>query len=215
MHQPSILETFGNARERAEAAIAAIAAGQGVLIVDDEDRENEGDLIYAAETITPQQMALLIRECSGIVCLCLTDEKADALRLDPMVKDNTNKNGTAFTVTIEAAKGVTTGVSASDRVTTIRAAIAPDAKPEDLNRPGHIFPLRARPGGVLERRGHTEVTCDLARLAGLTPAGVLCELTNEDGTMARLPEVAEFARKHGMPLATVEDIAQYRMETGK
>ncbi|MBQ4077305.1 MAG: 3,4-dihydroxy-2-butanone-4-phosphate synthase [Mailhella sp.] len=215
MHQPSILETFGTARERAEAAIAAIRAGQGVLIVDDEDRENEGDLIYAAETVTPQQMALLIRECSGIVCLCLTDEKADSLQLDPMVKDNTNKNGTAFTVTIEAAKGVTTGVSASDRVTTIRAAIAPGAKPEDLNRPGHIFPLRARPGGVLERRGHTEVTCDLARLAGLAPAGVLCELTNEDGTMARLPEVAAFARKHGMPLATVEDIAQYRMETGK
>ena len=215
MHQPSILDSFGTARERAEAAIAAIKAGQGVLIVDDEDRENEGDLIYAAETITAPQMALLIRECSGIVCLCLTDEKADALRLDPMVKDNTNKNGTAFTVTIEAAHGVTTGVSAADRVTTIRAAIAPDAKPEDLNRPGHIFPLRARPGGVLERRGHTEVTCDLARLAGLTPAGVLCELTNEDGTMARLPEVAAFARKHGMPLATVEDIAQYRMETGK
>ena len=214
MHQPSILETFGNARERAEAAIAAIKAGQGVLIVDDEDRENEGDLIYAAETITPQQMALLIRECSGIVCLCLTDEKADALQLEPMVKNNTNKNGTAFTVTIEAAKGVTTGVSASDRVTTIRAAIAPDAKPEDLNRPGHIFPLRARHGGVLERRGHTEVTCDLARLAGLTPAGVLCELTNEDGTMARLPQVAEFARKHAMALATVEDIAQYRIETG-
>ena len=215
MHQPSILDSFGTARERAEAAIAAIKAGQGVLIVDDEDRENEGDLIYAAETITPKQMALLIRECSGIVCLCLTDEMADALELEPMVKNNTNKNHTAFTVTIEAAEGVTTGVSASDRVTTIRAAIAPDAKPEDLNRPGHIFPLRARPGGVLERRGHTEVTCDLARLAGLTPAGVLCELTNEDGTMARLPEVAAFARKHGMPLATVEDIAQYRIETGK
>ena len=215
MHQLSILDSFGSARERAEAAIAAIKAGQGVLIVDDEDRENEGDLIYAAETITPQQMALLIRECSGIVCLCLTDEKADALQLEPMVKNNTNKNGTAFTVTIEAARGVTTGVSASDRVTTIRAAIAPDAKPEDLNRPGHIFPLRARPGGVLERRGHTEVTCDLARLAGLTPAGVLCELTNEDGTMARLPEVAAFARKHGMPLATVEDIVKYRMEEGK
>ena len=215
MHQPSLLDSFGSARERAEAAIAAIKAGQGVLIVDDEDRENEGDLIYAAETITPQQMALLIRECSGIVCLCLTDEKADALQLEPMVKNNTNKNGTAFTVTIEAARGVTTGVSAADRVTTIRAAVAPDAKPEDLNRPGHIFPLRARPGGVLERRGHTEVTCDLARLAGLAPAGVLCELTNEDGTMARLPEVAAFARKHGMPLATVEDIAQYRMETGK
>ena len=215
MHQPSILDSFGTARERAEAAIAAIKAGQGVLIVDDEDRENEGDLIYAAETITPQQMALLIRECSGIVCLCLTDEKADALRLDPMVKDNTNKNGTAFTVTIEAAHGVTTGVSAADRVTTIRTAVAPDAKPSDLNRPGHIFPLRARKGGVLERRGHTEVTCDLCRMAGLAPAGVLCELTNEDGTMARLPEVAAFARKHGMPLAAVEDIAQYRMETGK
>ena len=212
MHQLSILDSFGSARERAEAAIAAIKAGQGVLIVDDEDRENEGDLIYAAETITPQQMALLIRECSGIVCLCLTDEKADALQLEPMVKNNTNKNGTAFTVTIEAARGVTTGVSAADRVTTIRAAIAPNAKPSDLNRPGHIFPLRARPGGVLERRGHTEVTCDLCRLAGLTPAGVLCELTNEDGTMARLPQIADFARKHGMPLATVEDIAQYRME---
>ena len=215
MHQPSILDSFGTARERAEAAIAAIKAGQGVLIVDDEDRENEGDLIYAAETITPQQMALLIRECSGIVCLCLTDEKADELELEPMVKNNTNKNGTAFTVTIEAARGVTTGVSAADRVTTIRAAVAADAKPEDLNRPGHIFPLRARKGGVLERRGHTEVTCDLCRMAGLTPAGVLCELTNEDGTMARLPEVAAFARKHGMPLASVEDIAQYRMETGK
>ncbi len=212
MHQPSILESFGNARERAKAAIAAIKAGEGVLIVDDEDRENEGDLIYAAETITPKQMALLIRECSGIVCLCLTDEMADALELEPMVKNNTNKNHTAFTVTIEAAEGVTTGVSASDRVTTIRAAIAPNAKPSDLNRPGHIFPLRARPGGVLERRGHTEVTCDLCRLAGLTPAGVLCELTNEDGTMARLPQIADFARKHGMPLATVEDIAQYRME---
>ena len=214
MHQPSILDSFGTARERAEAAIAAIKAGQGVLIVDDEDRENEGDLIYAAETITAPQMALLIRECSGIVCLCVTDEKADELELEPMVKNNTNKNGTAFTVTIEAARGVTTGVSAADRVTTIRAAVAADAKPADLNRPGHIFPLRARKGGVLERRGHTEVTCDLCRMAGLTPAGVLCELTNEDGTMARLPEVAAFARKHGMPLASVEDIAQYRMETG-
>ena len=214
MHQPSILDSFGTARERAEAAIAAIKAGQGVLIVDDEDRENEGDLIYAAETITAPQMALLIRECSGIVCLCVTDEKADELELEPMVKNNTNKNGTAFTVTIEAARGVTTGVSAADRVTTIRTAVAADAKPADLNRPGHIFPLRARKGGVLERRGHTEVTCDLCRMAGLTPAGVLCELTNEDGTMARLPEVAAFARKHGMPLASVEDIAQYRMETG-
>ena len=183
-----------------------------MLIVDDEDRENEGDLIYAAETLTPAQMALLIRECSGIVCLCLTDEKANALDLPPMVQNNTNKNHTAFTVTIEAAKGVTTGVSAADRVTTVKAAIAPDAKPTDLNRPGHVFPLRARPNGVLERRGHTEVTVDLCRMAGFAPAGVLCELTLENGTMARLPEVAEFARAHNMPLATVDDVAQYRME---
>jgi 3,4-dihydroxy 2-butanone 4-phosphate synthase len=156
-------------------------------------------------------MALLIRECSGIVCLCLTDEKANELDLPPMVQNNTNRNHTAFTVTIEAAEGVTTGVSAADRVTTVKAAIAPDAKPSDLHRPGHIFPLRAKPNGVLERRGHTEVTVDLCRLAGLAPAGVLCELTMEDGTMARLPEIAAFAKAHGMPLATVEDIAQYRM----
>ncbi len=212
MRQPSILESFGTPRERVERAIASLKSGNGVLIVDDEDRENEGDLIYAAETLTPAQMALLIRECSGIVCLCLTDEKANALDLPPMVQNNTNKNHTAFTVTIEAAKGVTTGVSAADRVTTVKAAIAPDAKPTDLNRPGHVFPLRARPNGVLERRGHTEVTVDLCRMAGFAPAGVLCELTLENGTMARLPEVAEFARAHNMPLATVDDVAQYRME---
>lgn len=211
MHQPSILETFGNPTERVERAIAALKSGNGILIVDDEDRENEGDLIYAAETMTPQQMALMIRECSGIVCLCLSNEKADALELPPMVQNNTNRNQTAFTVTIEASEGVTTGVSAADRITTIRAAVNPDAKPEDLRRPGHIFPLRAKPGGVLERRGHTEVTIDLCRMAGFTPAGVLCELTLEDGTMARLPEVAEFARKHNMPLATVDDVVQYRL----
>ena len=211
MRQMSLLESFGNPTERVERAIASLKSGNGVLIVDDEDRENEGDLIYAAETLTPQQMALLIRECSGIVCLCLTDEKADALDLPPMVINNTNRNHTAFTVTIEAAQGVTTGVSASDRVTTIKAAIAPSAKPEDLCRPGHIFPLRAKPNGVLERRGHTEVTVDLCRMAGFMPAGVLCELTMEDGTMARLPEVAAFARAHNMPLATVDDVVQYRM----
>lgn len=198
--------------ERVEAAVAAVRKGRGVLVVDDEDRENEGDIIFSAASITHEQMALLIRECSGIVCLCLTDEKANALDLPPMVQHNTNKNHTAFTVTIEAAKGVTTGVSAADRVTTIKAAIAPDAKPEDLNRPGHVFPLRAKPNGVLERRGHTEVTVDLCRMAGFAPAGVLCELTLENGTMARLPEVAAFARAHNMPLATVDDVAQYRME---
>ena len=198
--------------ERVEAAVAAVRKGRGVLVVDDEDRENEGDIIFSAASITHEQMALLIRECSGIVCLCLTDEKANALDLPPMVQNNTNKNHTAFTVTIEAARGVTTGVSAADRVTTVKAAIAPDAKPEDLHRPGHVFPLRAKPNGVLERRGHTEVTVDLCRMAGLAPAGVLCELTLENGTMARLPEVAAFARAHNMPLATVDDVAQYRME---
>ncbi|MCQ2445017.1 MAG: 3,4-dihydroxy-2-butanone-4-phosphate synthase [Mailhella sp.] len=212
MRQLSLLDDFGTPKERVERCIESLKNGNGVLIVDDEDRENEGDLIYAAETITPAQMALLIRECSGIVCLCLTDEKAAELDLPPMVQNNTNKNRTAFTVSIEAAEGVTTGVSASDRVTTIKAAVAPDAKPSDLNRPGHIFPLRARPNGVLERRGHTEVTVDLCRLAGFAPAGVLCELTMEDGTMARLPEVAAFAKAHGMPLATVEDVAQYRLD---
>ena len=213
MRQQSILESFGNPHERAERAIESLKNGEGVLIVDDEDRENEGDLIYAAQTLTTRQMALLIRECSGIVCLCLTDQKADQLDLQPMVAHNTNKNRTAFTVSIEAAEGVTTGVSAADRVTTVKAAVAPDAKPTDLHRPGHVFPLRAKPGGVLERRGHTEVTVDLCRMAGLIPAGVLCELTMEDGSMARLPQVADFARKHGLPLATVDDVARYRLET--
>ena len=210
MRQLSILEAFGTPRERVERAIASLKSGNGVLIVDDEDRENEGDLIYAAETLTPAQMALLIRECSGIVCLCLTDEKANALDLPPMVQHNTNKNHTAFTVTIEAAKGVTTGVSAADRVTTVKAAVAEGARPEDLRHPGHVFPLRARPGGVLERRGHTEATVDLMSLAGLPPCGVLCELTNDDGTMARLPQVADFARANDLPLLAVADIVRWR-----
>lgn len=206
----SLLNRFGNAQERVQASLAALKAGKGVLVVDDECRENEGDLIFAAETLTSEQMALMIRECSGIVCLCLTDEKADQLDLPPMVEHNNCTNGTAFTVTIEAAEGVTTGVSAADRVQTVLAATAENAKPVDLRRPGHVFPLRARPGGVLERQGHTEATVDLMRLAGYAPSGVLCELTNEDGTMARLPEIVAFAERHGMPVMSVEDLILYR-----
>ena len=207
----SLLTPFGTSEDRVINALNAIKEGRGVVLVDDEDRENEGDLIFAAETITPPQMALLIRECSGIVCLCLTDEKLSQLDLPPMVSDNTSKNGTAFTVTIEAKVGVTTGVSAADRVTTIKTAIAEGCRPEDLARPGHVFPLRAQPGGVFTRRGHTEGTVDLAAMAGLKPAGVLCELTHEDGTMMRLPALTEFARQHHMPVLTIEDLVQYRL----
>ena len=181
-----------------------------VLVTDDENRENEGDLIFAAEFITEKQMAMLIRECSGIVCLCMAEEKISSLGLPMMVKHNSSHYQTAFTISIEAAHGVTTGVSASDRVRTIRAAIADNASPEDLHSPGHIFPLKARAGGVMERGGHTEATVDLMRLADLKPSGVLCELTNPDGTMARLPEVIEFAEKHAIPVLTIEDIIDYQ-----
>jgi len=208
----SLLSRFGSCKDRVEKALAALRAGQGVLLVDDEDRENEGDIIFAAESLTKEQMAMLIRECSGIVCLCLTSEKVESLELPPMVATNNSRNKTAFTVSIEARFGVTTGVSAADRVTTIKTAIALDAKPDDLCRPGHVFPLRAAKGGVLARRGHTEGTVDLMRLAGLMPAGVLCELTNPDGSMARLPEVVSFAEKHGMIALSIEDLVRYRME---
>ncbi|WP_299795613.1 3,4-dihydroxy-2-butanone-4-phosphate synthase [uncultured Shewanella sp.] len=206
----SLLSPFGTAIERVETALAALKQGRGVLVVDDEDRENEGDLIYSAETLTNEQMALLIREGSGIVCLCLTDERVKHLALPPMVEDNSSQYGTAFTVSIEAKVGVTTGVSAADRVTTIKAAIADDAQPEDLARPGHVYPLRAQPGGVMTRRGHTEGTIDLMVLAGLKPAGVLCEITNPDGTMARLAEIISFGAKHDLPVLTIEDIVEYR-----
>jgi len=200
----------GTFEERVEAALNALRRGHGVLVTDDEDRENEGDLIFAAETLSDSQMAMLIRECSGIVCLCLTDEKVRALGLPMMVENNSSQYQTAFTVSIEASCGVSTGVSAADRVCTIQAAIADDACPSDLCRPGHVFPLRARPGGVLERRGHTEATVDLMRLAGLKPCGVLCEVTNPDGTMARLPQIVDFGRKHDMVVLTVDDLVRYR-----
>ncbi len=201
---------FGSAEQRVERALDALRKGRGIIVTDDEDRENEGDIIYAAESITKEQMALLIRECSGIVCLCLTEEKISQLQLPMMVQNNKSQYGTAFTVSIEAAQGVTTGVSAADRVTTIKTAIADDAKPTDLNSPGHVFPLKARNGGVLERRGHTEATVDLMRLAGLKPCGVLCEVTLPNGEMARMPDLVKFAAAHYMPLVTIEDIVQYR-----
>lgn len=213
MNQTSLLAEFGDPITRVNQAIKALKNGQGVMLLDDEDRENEGDIIYSAEHLTSQQMALMIRECSGIVCLCLTEEHANQLALPPMVVNNDSANQTAFTVSIEAKQGVTTGVSAQDRVTTVKTAIALDAKPSDLARPGHVFPLRARAGGVLTRRGHTEGTIDLMKLADLQPAGLLCELTNPDGTMAKTPEIVTFAKLHGMPVLTIEDIVQYRNQS--
>jgi 3,4-dihydroxy 2-butanone 4-phosphate synthase len=206
----NLLAQFGNSSERVEKALRALQNGQGVLVTDDEGRENEGDLIFAAESLTVAQMAMLIRECSGIVCLCLPAEKVKALNLPMMTKHNTSRFQTAFTISIESAEGVTTGVSAADRVTTIKTAIADNAKPEDLYNPGHVFPLQASPGGVLERPGHTEAAVDLARLAGLKPYGVLCELTNSDGTMARLPEIVAFAKKQQMTIVTINDLVAYR-----
>ena len=195
---------------RIAAALAALREGRAVVLQDEHDRENEADLIVAAERLSVETMALLIRECSGIVRLCLPDEKARALELPPMVSQNESRHGTAFTVSIEARHGVSTGVSAADRVTTIRAAIAETARPEDIVRPGHVFPLRARSGGGLERRGHTEGTVDLAVLAGLSPAGVLCELMNEDGTMTRGADVERFAAKHDLPILTIEELVAFR-----
>ena len=212
MNQLSLLSPFGDPIERVEKALAALREGNGVLLLDDEDRENEGDIIYSAEHLTSKQMALMIRECSGIVCLCLTDDQANKLELPPMVADNNSANQTAFTVSIEAKEGVTTGVSAQDRVTTVKTATAANAKASDLARPGHVFPLRARAGGVMSRRGHTEGTVDLMQMAGLQPAGVLCEVTNEDGTMAKAPEIVAFGLKHNMPVLTIEDMVMYRQQ---
>jgi len=195
---------------RIAAALQAMRDGRPVVLQDDHDREDEADLIVAADRLTTETMALFIRECSGIVCLCLPDEKVRALELPPMVSHNESRNRTAFTVSIEARDGVSTGVSAADRVTTIRAAIAPDAKPADIVRPGHVFPLRAQRGGVLARRGHTEGTVDLAVLAGLAPAGVLCELMNPDGTMARGEQVDRFAKLHNLPMLTIAELVTFR-----
>lgn len=211
----NLLDQFGTATQRTEKAIAAFAAGQGVIVVDDETRENEGDIIFAAEHLTVKQTAQLIRDCSGIICLCMPESRMRELQLPMMVENNTSVYGTGFTVSIEAARGVTTGVSAADRTTTIKAAIADGAVPSDLNHPGHVFPLRAKENGVLERDGHTEASVDLARLAGLKPYGVLCEVTNPDGTMARLPDLVSYANTHQMMIVSINDIVAYRKLTGK
>ena len=194
---------------RLRIAVDAIRHGRAVILLDDDDRENEADLVVAADRITVPMMATLIRECSGIVCLCLEPPQLARLALAPMVAHNASRYGTAFTVSIEAREGVTTGVSAADRVATIRTAIAADAKPDQLVSPGHVFPLRADPGGVLARRGHTEGAIELAVLAGLQPAAVLCELMNEDGSMKRGDALLAFSRAHGYPMLTIEELVDY------
>ncbi|MDI6889820.1 MAG: bifunctional 3,4-dihydroxy-2-butanone-4-phosphate synthase/GTP cyclohydrolase II [Thermodesulfovibrionales bacterium] len=196
-----------------DEAIEDIAKGKMVILVDDEDRENEGDLCVAAEMVTPEAINFMARYGRGLICLSLTVERVEELKLPMMTADNTSPFGTAFTVSIEAKKGVTTGISAADRATTIRTAIDPKTRPEDLTRPGHVFPLKARPGGVLQRAGQTEGSVDLARLSGLYPAGVICEIMNDDGTMARVPELMEFAKKHNLKIVTIKDLIGYRMRT--
>jgi 3,4-dihydroxy 2-butanone 4-phosphate synthase/GTP cyclohydrolase II len=194
-----------------EEAAADLREGRMIIIVDDEDRENEGDLVCAAELVTPEVINFMATHARGLICMPLTEERCDELHLTMQVADNTSFLGTAFTVSIEARRGVTTGISASDRATTILTAVDPKTKPQDLARPGHVFPLRAKKGGVLVRPGQTEASVDLARIAGLYPAGVICEIMNEDGTMARLPQLEEFAARHRLKMITVADLVRYRM----
>ncbi len=200
---------FGNVRR----AIEDFRQGKFVVIVDDEDRENEGDLAIAAERVTPAAINFMAREGRGLICLALTAERCDELALPPMVDDNTSPFGTAFTVSIEARGRVTTGISAADRAATVAAAIDPNTRPADLLRPGHMFPLRAAPGGVLKRAGQTEASVDLARISGLYPAAAICEIMNEDGTMARLPDLRRFIAKHDLTILSVAELIRYRMQT--
>jgi 3,4-dihydroxy 2-butanone 4-phosphate synthase/GTP cyclohydrolase II len=196
-----------------EKAIRNIREGRMVILVDDEDRENEGDLCMAAEAVTPDAINFMAKYGRGLICLSMTPEKIDSLDLPPMVDNNTSPYGTGFTVSIEARCGVTTGISAADRATTVLTAVAENAKPRDLVRPGHIFPLRAKEGGVIVRAGQTEGSVDLARLAGLKPAGVICEVMDDDGTMARMPALEKFSEKHGVGICTIADLIEYRMRT--
>ena len=198
---------------RIDEAIAAIRAGQMVIVADDEDRENEGDLTMAAEKITPEAINFMAKYGRGLICLAMTPDRLDALQIPLMVSNNSSRFETAFCVSIEARERTTTGISAADRAATVLAAIDPATKPADLIRPGHVFPLRARNAGVLERTGQTEAAVDLARLAGLSPAGVICEIMNDDGSMARVPELREFALRHNILLITVADLIKYRLRT--
>ena len=195
-----------------EQAMEEFRCGRMVILVDDEDRENEGDLAIAAEMVTPESINFMARFGRGLVCLALTEERCDDLDLPPMVRDNTSSFGTAFTVSIEARGKTTTGISAADRAATIRTAVEPGTRPEDLLRPGHVFPLRAKRGGVLKRAGQTEASVDLARLAGLQPAAAVCEIMNDDGTMARVPDLMLFAARHGLPVLTIAELIRYRLE---
>jgi 3,4-dihydroxy 2-butanone 4-phosphate synthase / GTP cyclohydrolase II len=194
-----------------EELLESLRAGRMVVVMDDEDRENEGDLVMAAACVRAEDINFMARHGRGLICLTLTEARCRALRLPPMVRESEDRHGTNFTVSIEAASGVTTGISAQDRAHTVRTAVAKDARPEDLRQPGHVFPLMARPGGVLIRAGHTEAGCDLARLAGFEPAAVIVEILNDDGSMARRPELERFAREHGLAIGTIADLIRYRL----
>ena len=194
-----------------EEAVQAVSDGRLIIIVDDEDRENEGDLMIAAEKVTPEIINFMTKHGRGLICLPMTRKRLEELRLPLMVAQNTARFETAFTVSIDAKEGISTGISAPDRARTVRVALDPATQPSDLARPGHIFPLQAREGGVLARAGQTEAAVDLARMAGLTPAGVICEIMNEDGTMARMPGLEAFSLEHGVPILTIADLIKYRM----
>jgi 3,4-dihydroxy 2-butanone 4-phosphate synthase/GTP cyclohydrolase II len=203
LNQPSSISPI-------EEIIDEVRAGRMVILVDEEDRENEGDLLLAAERVTPEAVNFMVTHARGLVCLTITEARSRQLGLTPMARDNKSPYHTAFTVSIEAAEGVTTGISAYDRARTVRAAVARGACPDDVVQPGHVFPITARPGGVLVRAGHTEAGCDLAQLAGMEPASVICEVLKDDGTMARLPDLVEFARAHGLKIGTIADLIGYR-----
>ncbi|NKL32302.1 3,4-dihydroxy-2-butanone-4-phosphate synthase [Rhizobium leguminosarum bv. viciae] len=194
---------------RIEDAISAIASGKMVVVVDDQNRENEGDIVVAADAVTPETIAFMMNHARGLVCIAMEGERLDALDIPLMVPNNTESHKTAFTVSVDYLKGTTTGISAADRAATVRALVDDRTKPDEFARPGHIFPLRANPRGVLGRPGHTEAAVDLARLAGRIPAGVICEVANDDGTMSRLPDLTLFAERHNLPLVTIEDLVAY------